>query len=81
MELDQADDPGVPKVRAPLCRHLRCKGMFVSGGRPDEPDMLPYDATIWWCSRTQKQVGPDDQPCHDSECVQGRGCFEPTDPA
>ena len=81
MDHDRVDDPGVPNVRVPLCRHLRCKGMFTNAERSEEGGFLPYDATIWWCARTEKQLGPDDLPCHDSECRAGRRCFDPADPS
>ena len=58
------------------CGRLRAKGMYVSG-REDRSSVLPYDATIWWCARTQTPVGPDDRPCEAESCSDPRrACFE-----
>jgi hypothetical protein len=80
-DIDRIPNPDEPKVLAPLCRHLRCKGMYVTGEMLADPHAMPYDATVWWCSHTQKPVGPDDGPCHRDDCRAGRKCFEPSDPA
>ena len=47
--------------RRPPCRHLRNKGMYVytdgiSGESHDD-----YDNTIYWCLKTMKSFGPDDE--------------------
>jgi hypothetical protein len=33
-----------------------------------------YDATNYWCTRTQKPYGPDNQPAHAEACRAGRSC-------
>jgi hypothetical protein len=79
-----------PVVRNGLCRYIRSKGMIVNIDEPDsaeagfvarymaaDPNALPYDATIWWCTMTSKPLGPDDEPCDRGKCVAGRECFEP----
>lgn len=68
-------------VRGNLCRNIRCKGMYVTGEMFADPNMLPYDATVWWCTLTQKPVGPDFQPCSAAECLAGRKCFVAPDPS
>jgi hypothetical protein len=35
-----------------------------------------YDATAYWCTRTQKPLGPDGKSAHATACVDGRGCCE-----
>ncbi len=79
-ELDSLRDANEPVVRGPLCRNIRTKGMYVTGEMLNDPNAMPYDATVWWCVLTQKPVGPDDGPCHRDDCRFGRKCFEPTDP-
>ncbi len=81
-----------PTVRDGLCRYIRSKGMivnidadpsaqsgFVAQFMALDPNAMPYDATIWWCTETSKSLGPDDEPCDRSKCVAGRGCFEAED--
>jgi hypothetical protein len=36
----------------------------------------PYDATAYWCTKTQKPLGPDGKSAHADACVDGRGCCE-----
>jgi hypothetical protein len=55
--------------------------MYVTAENAPDPHMLPYDATVWWCTLTQKPLGPDFMPCNGGECVAGRPCFEAQDPA
>ena len=60
-----------------LCRHLRTKGMFVSGydGPPPEVESPP-DAAAFWCNLTGWAMGEDNRPANPTRCVGGRGCFE-----
>jgi hypothetical protein len=34
----------------------------------------PYDATAYWCTCTQKALGPDGNPVNPDSCRSGRGC-------
>lgn len=68
-----------PTVNNDLCRHLRCKGMFTGGYHAVDPHALPFDATNWWCDRTQKELGPDDLPCDGRQCTRERRCHVPED--
>lgn len=72
-----------PKPQSPLvghgqCDHLRHKGMYVlSVVDPAEFRFYdPYDATAYWCTKTQKPLGPDGKSAHAASCVDGRGCCE-----
>lgn len=61
------------------CSHLRHKGMYVmSTADPDEAAHCggAYDATAFWCTATQKGLGPDGQPVHSDTCRRGssRSC-------
>jgi hypothetical protein len=80
-----------PKVRDGLCRLIRSKGMLVNVGDDPandsaqrqylafDPNALPWDGTVWWCTRTSKTIGPDDRPCSADRCVAGRICYEAED--
>ena len=61
-----------------LCRHLRTKGMFVSGydGPPPEVPHIP-DTAAFWCNLSGWAMGPDSLPVNTDRCGKGRGCFEP----
>jgi hypothetical protein len=58
------------------CAHLRHKGMYVlSVPDPDEGTFFDtYDATVYWCTCTQKALGPDGKPAHAETCTTGREC-------
>lgn len=64
-----------PVVKNNLCRHLRSKGMYTGGYHAVDPHALPFNATNWWCDRTQKELGPDDCPCDGGRCGPGRACY------
>jgi hypothetical protein len=62
------------------CGNLRHKGMYVITV-PDADEFTfydRYDATAYWCTCTQKALGPDREPVHPSTCTQqsGRSCCE-----
>lgn len=63
-------------VNASHCEHLRHKGMYVfSVPDPEEFKYYPeHDATVYWCLKTMKAIGPDDQPVHADCCNESRGC-------
>jgi hypothetical protein len=58
------------------CAHLRHKGMYVlTVVDPDDTSFYDkYDATSYWCTRTQKPYGPDNEPAHADACRAGRTC-------
>jgi len=67
-------EPSVP------CRHLRNKGMYVYTDVDDhDHDRHPdYDNTVFWCLRTMKGFGPDDDFVERDECRNPtRPCYEP----
>jgi hypothetical protein len=75
----QPHDLPVVEPAAVPCRHLRNKGMYVytdgTGGETHEG----YDNTIYWCLRTFKGFGPDDDFVGGAECRDpARSCYEPT---
>lgn len=63
-----------------ICRHLRCKEMFAQGDNREFPREQLYDhfdATAYWCSKTQTGRGPDGEPVRLAPCSLGSGrpCF------
>jgi len=68
--------PTSPLVSHATCEHLRHKGMYVmSVVDPAEFQFYDkYDATAYWCTKTQKPLGPDGKPAHASACQDGREC-------
>lgn len=70
--------PASRLVSSANCSHLRHKGMYVLA----EPDTAAsrfydgYDATAYWCTCTQRAIGPDGEPATASRCQAGRECCE-----
>ena len=59
------------------CRHLRNKGMFVYNGDYGTAHD-DYDNTIYWCVKTMKGFGPDDEMASRDDCTcADRTCYEP----
>ena len=63
--------PASPLVNHANCEHLRHKGMYVmSVVDPAEFQFYDkYDATAYWCTKTQKPLGPDGKAAHASACI------------
>lgn len=74
------DEPTIQSAAPPElipCRHLRNKGMFVYNGGSGEPKD-DYDNTIYWCVKTMKGFGPDDEMVSRDDCtIPDRTCYEP----
>jgi hypothetical protein len=73
-----AEPSELPQVEnATPCRHLRNKGMYVyTDGIHDQHE--DYDNTIYWCLKTMKEWGPDDEVAGGHECKNPeRSCYEP----
>ncbi|MBS0197153.1 MAG: hypothetical protein JSR77_10375 [Planctomycetes bacterium] len=58
------------------CLHLRHKLMYVDE-RQNMPGMVDDESStrIYFCTKTQEQLGPDDAPVGAKFCNPGRGCF------
>jgi hypothetical protein len=71
------DLPVVEPVTSP-CRHLRSKGMYVYTDGEGDPTHDDYDNTAYWCLKSLKNFGPDDEIVGRPECNdQSRTCYEP----
>lgn len=68
------NDPQV--AGQPACRHLRSKGMYVTGKlNPAVEDGEVGDGNCW-CNKTQNVLGPDDALVGRPLCVSGRSCYQ-----
>jgi hypothetical protein len=57
------------------CRSLRCNGMYLQGSL-GSADHISGDGNFW-CNKTQRNFGPDDQFVGDGECRHSRrSCYE-----
>ena len=57
------------------CQSLRCKGMYLNYGLP-AGERVAGDGHFW-CSKTQRIYGPDDQLVGDGECRHSsRSCYD-----
>jgi hypothetical protein len=60
-----------------MCPALMMKRMLTVG--MDEP---VYDDRQWpgdgyyWCTKTCRPVGPDDEVVHPKDCLPGRSCYD-----
>lgn len=69
-------EPVDPMTCVP-CRNLRNKGMYVYHGEYGTPHE-DYDNTVYWCVKTMKGFGPDDEMVTREDCINPeRTCFEP----
>jgi hypothetical protein len=75
-DLNILEPAGEPlEQRGERCRSLRCKGMFLNGGL-GVTEHESGDGNFW-CNRTQRIFGPDDQLVSDDLCRHtGRSCYE-----
>lgn len=58
-----------------ICRSVRSKKLFY---QQDEEASGASNAGPFWCSRTQRSVGPDGQFVAVASCRPGRSCCETT---
>jgi hypothetical protein len=79
-------DDAQPNVQDPVnetqllvpCRHLRSKGMYVYTDGLTEETEDDFDSTAYWCLKTMKTFGPDDNMVGGRECRNSlRSCHEP----
>ena len=78
MPSTEPDQP-TPHLTSLACRHLRTKGMYVyTDGLSGEASHPDYDNTVYWCFKTSKDFGPDDQFVNRDSCRDcNRECYEP----
>ena len=61
-------------INQPRCRHLLSKGLYINAGL-SEREHLTGDGNFW-CSQTQRFLGPDQALCDDEHCTDpNRKCY------
>jgi hypothetical protein len=69
------DEPAGPLQ--PVCRHLRCKAMFVAGQMEPTAEMERTTGSgHCWCNHTLHILGPDSQLVDRRSCNSARDCYE-----
>jgi hypothetical protein len=58
----------LPQVPAPRCVNLYCKSMMVFGEAFESDPDYQAGMTDFWCLRTSKGLGPDDQEASMDTC-------------
>lgn len=62
-------------IQAARCRQLLSKGLYVNAGLP--PGEEAAGDGNFWCGKTQKTYGPDDELCDADTCLNpARSCYE-----
>lgn len=65
-----------PRYQPPVCRHLRTKGYYIHGNRPETWDPTCTSAPSIWCLHTMTFRGPDGEEVGLLDCREGRSCYE-----
>ena len=74
--VDPNELPVVDEAEVP-CRHLRNKGMYVYTDGLGGESHGDYDNSIYWCLKTMKSFGPDDDLVDREGCCDGRRpCYQ-----
>jgi hypothetical protein len=74
----EPDDLPVIEPSASPCAHLRSKGMYVYTDEPAGATPEDDDSTAYWCFKTLKGFGPDDDLVGGRSCRDpSRSCYEP----
>ena len=58
------------------CMNLRHKLMYIDE-RHTQRGLVDVnsDTRVYWCSRTQESLGPDNRPVEPGGCSNGRACY------
>jgi hypothetical protein len=68
----------VTEQARPACRHLRSAGMYLYSDGQARETHADYDNTAYWCLKSFKNFGPDDEIVGRPECCDPvRSCYEP----
>lgn len=62
-------------LREERCENLRWKGLYI--GEESDPAIQQGDERIFWCVKTQLELGPDGKLVDNYECSPGRSCYKP----
>jgi hypothetical protein len=56
------------------CLHLCWKGMYIDSVW--DPDVQHGNDRLFWCHKTMKPVGADNQAVDEYDCNETRSCYE-----
>jgi hypothetical protein len=75
LKIYEGSTPQAPIPATERCRSLRSKGVYINAGlAPSEH--ITGDG-YFWCAKTQRIFGPDDQLVAEGNCRHtGRPCYE-----
>jgi hypothetical protein len=61
------------------CLHMRHKMMFCDERHAEfgRVDTNPERHHVFYCSKTQESLGPDNNPVSVAECCPSRACYRP----
>lgn len=57
-----------------VCRLLRWKAMFIAA--ESDPHVPPSNEQSYWCSDTQRCIGPDGRVADPEGCSPTRSCYD-----
>jgi hypothetical protein len=61
-------------LRITACAYLRCKNDSYSSPLTDDPNYESPVPRVYWCGKTLKAYGPDDELVGLEACQNGRSC-------
>jgi hypothetical protein len=68
--------PAMIPIPMDRCQHITCKGLLIWGNEYKTPEDESCRTNDFWCTQTQKALGPDGGLVMLSRCNASRGCFE-----
>lgn len=70
-------EPELKVLDQPACKHLRSKGMYITGLMNPADDPYGMGDGHCWCNETAGQLGPDRELADRARCNNLRSCYEP----
>lgn len=67
--------PGFNIIAEERCQNLRWKGLFID--EFSDQAIQQGDERIFWCVKTQLNLGPDGKLVDGYECSACRSCYKP----
>jgi len=68
-------NPDHPEL--PICKHLRTKASYVPDLRNEHYMSVHHPYSPYFCLKTLRAIGPDDDVVCTEECTPNRVCFQP----
>ena len=66
--------PAFNVMQEERCENLRWKGLYIDA--ESDSAVQRGDERIFWCVKTQFNLGPDGKLVDNYECSPGRGCYK-----